>query len=122
MVREEQKLVIEIKQAAKKGQNGPLKVMARDLVRCRNHQSKFLEMKSNMNTIAVNMKVCDFFFLHFFGKKYVFESGKIKYFCFRFLGFSVSRSELGQFALPNVIVSFFDGRFPSRVRFEVLIW
>ena len=76
MVREEQKLVIEIKQAAKKGQNGPLKVMARDLVRCRNHQSKFLEMKSNMNTIAVNMKVCDFFFCIFLGKNMFLKVAK----------------------------------------------
>jgi charged multivesicular body protein 2A len=43
--REEKKLTIEIKKAAKENQMAAVKIMAKDLVRTRQHQAKFIEMR-----------------------------------------------------------------------------
>ncbi|KAF4662441.1 Charged multivesicular body protein 2A [Perkinsus chesapeaki] len=54
--RNEQKLIADIKQAAKKNQMGPVKIMAKDLVRTRRYESKFLEMKSHLQGVSLRMQ------------------------------------------------------------------
>ncbi|KAF4695695.1 Leucine-zipper-like transcriptional regulator 1 [Perkinsus olseni] len=54
--RNEQKLITDIKQAAKKNQMGPVKIMAKDLVRTRRYESKFLEMKSHLQGVSLRMQ------------------------------------------------------------------
>jgi charged multivesicular body protein 2A len=43
--RDEKRLVMEIKKAAKENQMGSVKIMAKDLVRTRQHITKFIEMR-----------------------------------------------------------------------------
>ncbi|EER07635.1 Charged multivesicular body protein 2A, putative [Perkinsus marinus ATCC 50983] len=54
--RNEQKLITDIKQAAKKNQMGPVKIMAKDLVRTRRYESKFMEMKSHLQGVSLRMQ------------------------------------------------------------------
>merc|ERR1712232_643863 len=54
--REEKRLTIEIKKAAKEGQMGPVKIMAKDLVRTRQYISKFIEMRSHLQGCALKLQ------------------------------------------------------------------
>merc|ERR1712232_1285977 len=54
--REEKRLTIEIKKAAKEGQMGPVKIMAKDLVRTRQHITKFIEMRSHLQGCALKLQ------------------------------------------------------------------
>ncbi|CAG9321497.1 unnamed protein product [Blepharisma stoltei] len=53
---EEKKLIAEIKKLAKQNQIGPLKVMAKDLVRLRRHVQKFYEMKSQLQGVDLRLQ------------------------------------------------------------------
>jgi charged multivesicular body protein 2A len=53
---EEKKLIAEIKKVAKTNNTGPVKVMAKDLVRLRRHVQKFYEMKSQINGIDLHLQ------------------------------------------------------------------
>ena len=53
----ERKLITEIKVMAKKGQMNPVKVMAKDLVRTRKYQEKFLEMKAQLQGVSLQLQV-----------------------------------------------------------------
>eukprot|EP00808_Paulinella_micropora_P013416 g18532.t1 len=53
--RQEQKLVADIKQKAKAGQIKSVKIMAKDLVRLRKHQEKFLNLTSQLQAINLQM-------------------------------------------------------------------
>lgn len=54
--REEKKLVIEIKKNAKAGQMKSVKIMAKDLVRTRQHITKFIEMKSHLQASELKLQ------------------------------------------------------------------
>ena len=54
--RQEKKTVMDIKAAAKKGQMGSVKIMAKDLVRNRKYQAKFMEMQSNLQGVQLKMR------------------------------------------------------------------
>ena len=56
--REEKRLTIEIKQAAKANQMGAVKIMAKDLVRTRTYITKFIEMRSNLQSCALKLQTC----------------------------------------------------------------
>jgi charged multivesicular body protein 2A len=53
---EEKKMIAEIKRLAKTNNIGPVKVMAKDLVRLRRHIQKFYEMKSQISGIDMRLK------------------------------------------------------------------
>ena len=53
---EEKKLIAEIKKVAKTNNTGPLRVMAKDLVRLRRHVSKFYDMKSQISGIELRLQ------------------------------------------------------------------
>ena len=53
---EEKKMIAEIKRLAKTNQIGPVKVMAKDLVRLRRHVQKFYEMKSQINGVDLRLQ------------------------------------------------------------------
>ena len=53
---EEKKLIAEIKRTAKTNNIGPVKVMAKDLVRLRRHVNKFYEMKSQISGIDLRLQ------------------------------------------------------------------
>mmetsp|Transcript_35518 Transcript_35518/g.33691 ORF Transcript_35518/g.33691 Transcript_35518/m.33691 type:complete len:215 (+) Transcript_35518:123-767(+) len=53
---QEKKLVIDIKKSAKVGQMGPVKIMAKDLVRTRNYTTRFIEMKTHLNAVGLKMQ------------------------------------------------------------------
>ena len=53
---EEKKLIAEIKRMAKTNNQGPLRVMAKDLVRLRRHVNKFYEMKSQISGIDLRLQ------------------------------------------------------------------
>ncbi|OMJ68270.1 hypothetical protein SteCoe_34336 [Stentor coeruleus] len=53
---EEKKLIAEIKRMAKTGNVGPVKVMAKDLVRLRRHVAKFYDMKSQISGIDMRLQ------------------------------------------------------------------
>lgn len=53
---EEKKLIAEIKKLAKLNNVGPVKVMAKDLVRLRRHVNKFYEMKSQISGIDLRLQ------------------------------------------------------------------
>jgi len=55
MEQQEKKIISDIKKMAKEGQMDAVKIMAKDLVRTRNHVKKFMLMKANIQ--AVSMKV-----------------------------------------------------------------
>ena len=54
--KQEQKLVADIKKYAKDGQMGPVKIMAKDLVRTRTYITKFIELRSHLNAVALKLQ------------------------------------------------------------------
>ncbi len=54
--REEKKLTIEIKKMAKENQVSAVKVMAKDLVRTRAHITKFIEMRSHLQSCGLKLQ------------------------------------------------------------------
>lgn len=52
----EKKLISDIKTMAKKGQMNSVKIMAKDLVRTRKYQSKFLEMKAHLQGVSLQLQ------------------------------------------------------------------
>jgi len=55
MEQQEKKVIADIKKTAKTGQMDAVKVMAKDLVRTRNHIKKFMLMKANMQAVSLKM-------------------------------------------------------------------
>lgn len=53
---QEKKLIQDIKKAAKEGQMGSCKVMAKDLVRTRNYIQKFYQMKTQLQAISLRIQ------------------------------------------------------------------
>jgi len=54
--REEKRLTLDIKKMAKEGQMGSVKIMAKDLVRTRAHVTKFIEMRSHLQSCALKLQ------------------------------------------------------------------
>ena len=54
--RQEKKTVMDIKAKAKKGEMSSVKIMAKDLVRNRKYQTKFMEMQSNLQGVQLKMR------------------------------------------------------------------
>ena len=54
--RQEKKLMSDIKKAAKDGQMGPAKIMAKDLVRTRAYIKKMHKMKSHMEAVSLRLQ------------------------------------------------------------------
>jgi charged multivesicular body protein 2A len=54
---QERKLINDIKANAKKGQMNAVKIMAKDLVRTRKYQQKFLEMKAQLQGVNLQLQV-----------------------------------------------------------------
>ncbi len=52
----EKKLIMDIKKQAKAGQMQSVKIMAKDLVRTRKYQSKFLEMKAQLQGVSLQLQ------------------------------------------------------------------
>ncbi|RKP12038.1 Snf7-domain-containing protein [Piptocephalis cylindrospora] len=53
---QEKKLVMDIKKAAKDGQNGALRVMAKDLVRTRSYVQKFTQMRTQLQAVSLRIQ------------------------------------------------------------------
>ena len=53
---EEKKLIAEIKKVAKTNNVGPVRVMAKDLVRLKRHVNKFYEMKSQLSGVDLRLQ------------------------------------------------------------------
>lgn len=53
--RDEKKLIMEIKKHAKQNQMGPVKIMAKDLVRIRKQQTKFLNLTAQLRAIGLQI-------------------------------------------------------------------
>jgi len=53
---QEKKVIADIKKAAKDGQMGPVKIMAKDLVRTRNQITKFYQMKCQMQAVGLRLQ------------------------------------------------------------------
>jgi len=54
--REEKKLTIDIKKMAREQQMGAVKIMAKDLVRTRAHITKFIEMRSHLQSCGLKLQ------------------------------------------------------------------
>lgn len=54
--KEEQRLTMEIKKAARANQMGSVKIMAKDLVRTRQYITKFIEMRSHLQGCALKLQ------------------------------------------------------------------
>lgn len=54
--KDEKRLVMEIKKAAKENQMQSVKIMAKDLVRTRQHVAKFIEMRSHLQGCALKLQ------------------------------------------------------------------
>ena len=54
--REEKKLTIDIKKMAKENQMSAVKIMAKDLVRTRAHITKFIEMRSHLQSCGLKLQ------------------------------------------------------------------
>jgi len=54
--REEKKLTIDIKKMAKEQQMGAVRIMAKDLVRTRAHITKFIEMRSHLQSCGLKLQ------------------------------------------------------------------
>jgi len=54
--REEKKLTIDIKKMAKEQQMGAVRIMAKDLVRTRTHVTKFIEMRSHLQSCGLKLQ------------------------------------------------------------------
>lgn len=52
----QKKLIADIKKYAKENQMGAVKTMAKDLVRTRNYQTKFIEMRSHLQGAALKLE------------------------------------------------------------------
>lgn len=52
----EKKIIIDIKAAAKQGQNAVMRIQAKDLVRTRNHIKKMILMKSQIQTVSLSIQ------------------------------------------------------------------
>merc|ERR1711912_24531 len=55
MEQQEKKVIADIKKTAKTGQMDAVKVMAKDLVRTRQHIKKFMLMRANMQAVSLKM-------------------------------------------------------------------
>jgi len=53
---QEKKVIMEIKKAAKQGQMGAAKIMAKDLVRTRNHIQKFYGMRAQLQAVGLRIQ------------------------------------------------------------------
>jgi len=53
---QEKKVIMEIKKAAKQGQMGAAKIMAKDLVRTRNHIQKFYQMRAQLQAVGLRIQ------------------------------------------------------------------
>ena len=53
--REEKKLIADIKKSAKENRLGPVRIMAKDLVRIRKHQEKFTNLTAQLRAISLQM-------------------------------------------------------------------
>jgi len=53
---QEKKVIMEIKKAAKQGQLGAAKIMAKDLVRTRNHIQKFYQMRATLQAVGLRIQ------------------------------------------------------------------
>ncbi|TYZ61301.1 hypothetical protein PybrP1_010525 [[Pythium] brassicae (nom. inval.)] len=53
---QEKKLIIEIKKMAKEGQIASVKIMAKDLVRTRQHVTKFYTMRSQLQAVSLRLE------------------------------------------------------------------
>jgi len=53
--REEKKLIADIKKHAKENKIGPVKIMAKDLVRIRKHEEKFTNLSAQLRAISLQM-------------------------------------------------------------------
>ena len=53
---QEKKLIIEIKKMAKQGQIASVKIMAKDLVRTRQHVTKFYTMRSQLQAVSLRLE------------------------------------------------------------------
>ena len=53
---QEKKIIADIKKAAKDGQMGPVKIMAKDLVRTRSQVTKFYQMKCQMQAVGLRLQ------------------------------------------------------------------
>jgi len=53
---QEKKITIEIKKTAKQGQMGAVKIMAKDLVRTRNHVQKFYKMRTELQAVSLRIQ------------------------------------------------------------------
>ena len=63
--RNEKKLISDIKKMAGQNQMGAVRIMAKDLVRTRHYVTKFIEMKTHLNAVALQVQVTisDFLFV-----------------------------------------------------------
>jgi len=53
---QEKKVIMEIRKAAKQGQMGAAKIMAKDLVRTRNHIQKFYQMRAQLQAVGLRIQ------------------------------------------------------------------
>ena len=58
MRKNEGKLVAEIRQAASRGQQKSARILAKDLVRNRQYQEKFLQLKAHLTGVSLKLQVC----------------------------------------------------------------
>ncbi|CAH1709734.1 charged multivesicular body protein 2a [Aphis gossypii] len=56
MEQQEKKIIMDIKKMAKDGQMESVKIMARDLVRTRRYQKKFMVMKANIQAVSLKIQ------------------------------------------------------------------
>merc|ERR1719473_527689 len=54
--KQEKKVIIDIRASAKAGQNAVMRIQAKDLVRTRNHISKMILMKSQIQTVSLSIQ------------------------------------------------------------------
>lgn len=55
---QEKKTVMELKKMAKDGQIASVKIMAKDIVRIRQHVTKFYTMRSQLQAVSRRLEVC----------------------------------------------------------------
>ena len=54
--KQEQKLIADIRKFAKDGHMGPVKIMAKDLVRTRTYITKFIELRSHLSAVGLKLQ------------------------------------------------------------------
>ncbi|VVC35417.1 Snf7 family [Cinara cedri] len=57
MKQQEKKIIMDIKKMAKDGKMESVKIMARDLVRTRHYQKKFMMMKANVQAVSLKIQI-----------------------------------------------------------------